>query len=73
MKCNKHPGYQAKRRPLSNCQNCWTIYIDTVEKKSYKQGIKDVMNLLDDLKNKISECLIIHGNITGYITMDYDK
>lgn len=26
MKCPKHPKYQAIRRPLADCKDCWDLY-----------------------------------------------
>ncbi len=41
MKCKKHPKYEAKRKPVCDCPDCWDIW-------NAKIGINDNENLIPD-------------------------
>ena len=55
MKCKKHPKYQAKRYPTSECK--WCLYI-----WNFKQGAQRIM---DEVDRKYMEKLVGRDDVRG--------
>jgi hypothetical protein len=49
MKCKKHPKYQAKRKPTTNCIACWTKYINEHMTDTYDLSVYDMMAFVETI------------------------
>lgn len=56
IECEKHPKYEGKGKPTSQCLNCWKIHVErkNEEIKGLRQEFESVRGTLESLSHLLS-------------------